>query len=83
MRSSAPVPPALQRRETPSVPRLALRLTEAAESIGCCSKWLADLDDGPPKVTIGRMTMYPVDLLAAWLRERAEAPADIPGPACE
>jgi len=53
---------------------LALRLTEAAESIGCCSKWLADLEDGPPKVVIGRMTLFPVSMLDQWLRDRAVLP---------
>jgi hypothetical protein len=70
------VPAALRIPEAPALPRLALRLTEAAESIGVCAKWLADLEDGPPRVVIGRMTLFPADLLAAWLRDRAENPAE-------
>jgi len=80
MRNAAPIPPALRKPETPTVPRLALRLTEAAESIGCCAKWLADLEDGPPRVTIGRMVMFPVSTLDQWLRDRAAAPSAEPGP---
>jgi len=76
MRNSPPTPPALRLPDPPAVPRLALRLSEAAECIGVCSKWLADLEDGPPRVAFGRMTLYPIDLLAAWLRDRAKEKAD-------
>jgi len=80
-RDPAPIPAALRQPESPAVPRLALRLSEAAESLGCCSKWLADLEDGPPRLTIGRKTLFPVELLAGWLRDHAMSKAKESGPA--
>lgn len=80
---SREIPPALRPPVVPPIPRIALRPDEAAQSLGICSKTLRDLPDGPPVVRIGRMVLFPVDLLAAWLRERAEAPADVPGPAAD
>lgn len=83
MRSNQPVPPALRPPATPEIPRLALRLEEAAASLGICSKTLRELPDGPPTVNIGRIKIYRVASLDAWLaaqERRADPPApDEPG----
>ena len=70
MRSNQPVPPALRPPATPEIPRLALRLEEAAASLGICSKTLRELPDGPPTVSIGRIKLYRVASLDAWLAEQ-------------
>lgn len=84
LRNRDDVPAALRKPEPPVVPRIGLRPAEAAKAIGCCEKWLRDLGDkGPPVARFDRMVIYPCDLLAGWLRDRAEAPADVPGPAAD
>ncbi len=78
MRNNQPVPPALRPPATPDIPRLALRPEEAAASLGICSKTLRELPDGPPTVSIGRIKIYRVASLDAWLaaqERRAEPPA--------
>ena len=70
MRSNQPVPPALRPPATPEIPRLALRLEEAAAALGICSKTLRELPDGPPTVSIGRLKLYRVASLDAWLAEQ-------------
>jgi hypothetical protein len=78
MRSNQPVPPALRPPATPDIPRLALRPDEAAASLGICSKTLRELPGGPPTVSIGRIKLYRVASLDAWLatqERRAETPA--------
>ena len=58
-----------------SVPALALSADEAAEAIGISARKLWELGasgNGPPRIKLGRRTLYPTDLLAAWLREQAE-----------
>jgi len=76
MRNNQPVPPALRPPATPDIPRLALRPEEAAASLGICSKTLRELPDGPPTVSIGRIKIYRVASLDAWLaeKERLAAP---------
>ena len=70
MRSNQPVPPALRPPTTPANPRLALRLEEAATALGICSKTLRELPDGPPTVNIGRLKLYRVASLEAWLAKQ-------------
>lgn len=76
MRNREDLPAALRRPEAPTPIRLALNPDEAAAALSICSKTLKSMPDGPPAVRIGRRVLYPVDLLAAWLRERAGNPTD-------
>lgn len=79
MRDLAQVPPALRPAVPPPIPRLALRPREAAESLGLCERTLRDLPDVPRLKLNGGTVLYPVDLLAEWLRDRvrqSEAPSD-------
>ncbi len=68
---SRDLPPALRPAPTPSVPRFGLRPAEAAEAIGVSERHLRSLADGPPVARLGTAVVYPCDLLAAWLRDRA------------
>lgn len=61
------IPPALRRPEKTDVPRLALRLWEAADCLGIDKKTLSDMDDGPPVFRKGALILYPVDGLREWL----------------
>ncbi|MCC6681136.1 MAG: helix-turn-helix domain-containing protein [Phycisphaeraceae bacterium] len=56
------------------VPRMALRIVEAAESLGISPRTMADLIAARvvPTVRIGRVVLIPVDQLRAWLSERAQ-----------
>lgn len=55
-------------------PRLALRPREAACALGIGIRLLWELTNRGeiPHVKAGRCTLYPVDQLAEWLRDRAE-----------
>jgi hypothetical protein len=55
------------------VPRLALRTAEAAEALGVSERWLWERTRAGviPHVTIGGVTMYPVDRLREWLTEQS------------
>jgi hypothetical protein len=78
-RDLAPIPPALRPAVPPPIARLALRPREAAESLGLCERTLRDLPDVPRLKLNGGTVLYPVDLLAKWLRDRvrqSESPSD-------
>lgn len=79
-REAAPIPAALRPPVVPDVPRLALRPEEAARSLGVCERTLRDLSDGPPVVRLGRVVLYPIGPMAAWLADRARTAADGPTP---
>ncbi len=56
------------------IPRLALRLAEAAEAIGVSDKTLSGWiksGDGPPHVRRNGVLMFPVDGLRTWLMQQA------------
>jgi hypothetical protein len=78
-RDPALIPPALRPAVPPPIARLALRPREAAESLGVCERTLRDLADVPRLKLNGGTVLYPVDLLAEWLRDRvrqSETPTD-------
>lgn len=77
-REASLIPAALRPPVVPEVPRLALRPEEAARSLGVCERTLRDLPDGPPVVRLGRVVLYPVGPMAAWLADRARSAADGP-----
>jgi hypothetical protein len=55
------------------VPRLALRVGEAAAAFGVSEDWFsAEIAPDVPCVRRGRLKLYPVAALAAWLEEHAE-----------
>lgn len=60
----------LQPIQVESVPRLALRRPEAAESIGVSERTLASWAD-VPIVRVKGTVMYPVAQLRDWLADRA------------
>ena len=68
------LPPALRRRISPSIPKLALSSLEAAEALGISVRTLYLLPD-IPRVHLGRRVLYPVKELEAWLTQRCESPA--------
>ncbi len=55
-------------------PRLAIRPKQAAAAIGIGERKLWELTNrgAIPYLKVGTATLYPVDLLAAWLRQQAE-----------
>lgn len=77
-REAPQIPAALRPPVVPDIPRLALRPEEAARSLGICERTLRDLPDGPPVVRLGRVLLYPVGPMAAWLVDRARSAADGP-----
>ncbi len=60
------------------VPRVALRISEAAESLGISPRTMAELIAARevPTVRIGRVVLIPVDELRLWLSERAQQAND-------
>lgn len=52
------------------VPRLALRVREAAEAMGICERTLSTWTKagGIPHVRRGHVILYPVSVIDAWLR---------------
>ena len=80
MRERDPIPAALRRPEQTPIVRIGLRPAEAAEALGVCLKHLRNLADGPPVARLGGALVYPVDLLAEWLRVRAEASVEVAVP---
>lgn len=62
------------------VPALALRPAQAAEALGICERtlyeWVRDPDLRLPHIRQGRMILFPVDRLRAWLADRAEQSTD-------
>ena len=54
------------------LPRLALRPREAAEALGICERtlWSMTHDGDIPHFKLGKSTLYPVEALREWLRER-------------
>ena len=64
----------LERMRVAEVPRLALRPAEAARALGLSERTLWTLaDEGRiPSVRVGKLRLFPVEMLAAWLRTQAE-----------
>lgn len=54
-------------------PRLALRPREAAQSLGISERtlWGLTAEGAIPHFKLGRLTLYPVDAIRAWLAEKA------------
>lgn len=57
----------------PALPVLALRPKDAARALGIGERLLWSLTNRGviPHVKVGRATLYPTDLLRAWLAQRA------------
>lgn len=63
------------------VPRLALSARELSESLGVSERTIATWQGdgtGPPSVKLGRLRLYPIDDVKAWLRNRSRQDADPP-----
>jgi len=63
----------------PKIPCLAMRLREAAKSLGIGERLLWDLTDRGeiPHVRCGKAILYPTDGLRDWLKNRTrQSPAD-------
>ena len=58
--------------DTDGARKLALRSREAAEAIGVSARtlWTLTKRKEVPHVRVGRVVLYPVELLRAWLRDR-------------
>lgn len=58
----------------PNFPRLALRQSEAAESLGISERLLLDWtkQHSLPCIRIGRVVLYPIDSMREWLRSRSD-----------
>lgn len=69
---------ALFQPEPPSLPRLALRQREAAESLGISERLLLDWTQqhALPCIRIGRVVLYPVDSIREWLRSKIETDSE-------
>ena len=61
----------------PSVPRLAFRLKEVAESLGVSEGLIRQILPELPHLRIGTALLFPVDLLGEWLRQQSEARGDV------
>ena len=62
----------LPQTRLPSIPRLCLKVPEAARALGCCPRtvWNLIRSEGLPTVRYGKATAIPVAGLRRWLRER-------------
>ena len=56
----------------PDIPRLSLRPREAAQALGICERtlWGMTRAGDIPHFKLGKSTLYPVEALREWLRER-------------
>ena len=66
-------------RNATDVPRLALRLDEAAAAIGLSRRafWgIVARGEGPPFTKLGRVYAFPVRDMEEWLRRRAAVEGD-------
>lgn len=61
-------------KPTASCPPLALRPKEAAEALGISERLLLDWthEHGLPCVRLGRVVLYPVDLVREWLNTMSQ-----------
>lgn len=81
-RPSAHSGSAEQANARPPAPRLALRVAEAAESLGISDESFDRyVRDSLPVVRLGTLRLYPVAALEKWLAERAEPALPEPRPA--
>jgi excisionase family DNA binding protein len=66
-------PAALQQRVA-DVPRLALRIPEAAKALGISERKLSELTQAGevPHVRVAGMVLFPVDRMRDWLKERSQ-----------
>lgn len=64
--------------EVEPVPRLALRLPEAAMACGLSESFLHNMATNGeiPSVKIGRARLFPVERLRKWLLDASETPAN-------
>jgi excisionase family DNA binding protein len=62
--------------EADPVPRLALRLPEAAMACGLSESFLHNMANSGeiPSVKIGRVRLFPVERLRKWLLDASESP---------
>ena len=58
-------------QRTEPLEKLALRVREAAESIGVSERHLRDVLPEIPHTRIGTCVVIPIDLFKEWLRKRA------------
>lgn len=75
-RPLSPLVGTVQGGQAAAVPRLALRLREAAEALSVSDRWLhSQVKAGRvPVAKVGGVTLFPVVLLQEWLRSEATKP---------
>jgi excisionase family DNA binding protein len=58
----------------PPMPRLALRVRDAAKALGVSERtlWAWTTQGEIPYVRVGKIVLYPVDSLRTWLKRQAE-----------